>query len=271
VRYVDEIRFSPVAVGSSPISIGAAAVPLSSLAPASLERGASVLYRENLTPVAPASCDVEGEDLGGLAREIRGRIAAVPLPSGYRIEIGGRVEGQTRAFGQLASILALGMFAVFAVLVAQFRSVRASLLVLFTIPPALVGAVLFLAATGVPLNVPRLMGRPAHVGLVVKSGILLVQNAISTAQGGMPRANGARRGRRRPPSDLMTTCARSSDSFPGLSLGAGSELQRPLAIVSSSAVSSSRPLRRCSCSTRSRGRSCGRRGAAPGPDRGRGG
>src|SRR5207245_2947734 len=83
-----------------------------------------------------------GGDLGGLVTEVGRRLRDLSLPAGYRIEVGGRAESQARAFRQLMIVLGLGIMAVFAVLVAQFRAGRAALLVLFTVPPALAGGVL---------------------------------------------------------------------------------------------------------------------------------
>ena len=233
VRLGDEFRFRPDALASTPFAIGSSIVPLSRLAPPVRETVPSVLYRENLSPVAPASCDVEGGDIGGLAREIDRRLAGLTLPAGYRIEIGGRVESQARAFAQILSILAFGLFAVFAVLVAQLRSARAALLVLLTVPPALVGAVVLLAATGVPLNVSSMMGVVLLVGLVVKNGILLVQHALLKTRAGVPAGAAiVSAGRRRLRPILMTTLCTIFGLLPlAFSFGAGSELQRPLAVV----------------------------------------
>ena len=197
------------------------------------EKGASVLLRENLSPAAVASGDVEGGDLGGVVKEVRRRLSDLALPPGYRIEIGGLAESQARAFRQLAVVLVLGILAVFAVLVAQFHSGRAAILVLLTVPPALAGGVLFLAAAGVPLNVSSLMGLVLLIGLVVKNGVLLIGVALERMGSGIPLSaslSGAGRRRLRP--ILMTTLCTIFGLLPlALSLGAGSELQRPLAVA----------------------------------------
>ena len=233
VRFPDDVRFRPDALVSWPIALGPSAVPISSVARAVSETGASVLLRENLSPAAVATSDVEGEDLGGLVKEVGHRLSDLTLPPGYRIEVGGRAESQARAFRQLLVVLGLGITAVFAVLVAQFHAGRAALLVLFTVPPALAGGVLFLAAARVPLNVSSLMGLVLLVGLVVKNGILLIEVALQRLGAGMalPAAlRGAGRRRLRP--ILMTTLCTIFGLLPlAFSLGAGSELQRPLAVA----------------------------------------
>jgi len=233
VRFPDAVRFRAEALATWPLALGPSAAPISSLARVVEDKGASVLLRENLSPAAVATGDVEGGDLGGLVKEVRRRLQDMVLPAGYRIEVGGRAESQARAFQQLVVVLVLGILAVFAVLVAQFRAGRAALLVLLAVPPALAGGLLFLAVAGVPLNVSSLMGLVLLVGLVVKNGVLLIDIALERLRDGLPlpvALSGAGRRRLRP--ILMTTLCTIFGLLPlALSLGAGSELQRPLAVA----------------------------------------
>jgi multidrug efflux pump subunit AcrB len=149
------------------------------------------------------------------------------------MEIGGRAESQARAFREILLVLGLGVLVVFAVLVAQFRSARAALLVLLTVPPALGGGILFLAVTRVALNVSSLMGLVLLVGLVVKNGILLVESAMGRLEAGDALAVALRHaGGRRLRPILMTTLCTVFGLLPlAFALGAGSELQRPLAVA----------------------------------------
>ncbi len=233
VRFPDAVRFSKDAAGAFPVAVAGAALPISRLAPYAEASGASVLYRENLSPVVPASADVEGGDLGAAVRAVSSRLAKLSLPPGYRLEIGGRAESQGRAFRDLAQVLGLGVLAVFAVLVAQFRSAKAALLVLLLVPVALSGGVLSLFTCGVPLNVSSVIGLVLLVGLVVKNGILLVEKAQELIrEGEAPASALASAARRRLRPILMTTLCTVFGLLPlAFAWGAGSELQRPLAIA----------------------------------------
>lgn len=233
VRFPDAWRFDPARLAQLPIAAGGGTVPVSSLATPSRTLRPSELLRENLVPVALATTDLEGNDIGGLASEVKRRLAGLVVPSGYRIELGGQAESQKAAFAQLLAVLALGVLAVFALLVGQFRSGRAAILVLMTVPPALAGGVIFLRVTNVPLNVSSLMGLVLLVGLVVKNGILLIENALARVEDGQPLAVAIRHaGRRRLRPILMTTLCTIFGLLPlALGLGAGSELQRPLAVA----------------------------------------
>ena len=233
VRFPDDIRFDPVRLDASPLSVGSVPTPLARFATVSEQTGPGLLRRENLVPTIIAAADVEGNDLGGLTREVRRRLAGIDLPAGYRLEIGGRAESQARAFKQLGVVALLGLVVVFAVLVGQFGSARAALLVLLTIPPAIAGGLIALAITRTTLDVSSLMGLVLLVGLVVKNGILLVGAALTRVHEGAPLAEallGAAERRLRP--ILMTTACTVFGLLPlAFALGPGSELQRPLAVV----------------------------------------
>lgn len=233
VRFPDDWRLNPERLASLPIAVGGTTIPVSELAAPKRVMKPSVLLRENLVPVALATADLEGSDIGGLATEVARRLAGLPLPPGYRIDLGGQAESQKAAFKQLLSVLLLGVLAVFSLLVGQFQSSRAAFLVLLTVPPAIAGGLLFLRVTHVPLNVSSLMGLVLLVGLVVKNGILLVENAVVRIEEGQPIRVAIRHaGRRRLRPILMTTLCTIFGLLPlAFGVGAGSELQRPLAVA----------------------------------------
>lgn len=233
VRFPDAVRFDPERLDAAPLAVGTAAVSFSRFAEASNRKGEGMLRRENLLPTIMATADIEGGDLGGATREVRRRLAGISVPAGYRVEVGGQAESQARAFKQMTLVALLGIVAVFAVLVAQFRSAKAALLVLLTIPPAIAGGLVALAVTRTSLDVSSLMGLVLLVGLVVKNGILLIGLALSRMEDGTPLGEaliGAAERRLRP--IVMTTACTVFGLLPlAFALGPGSELQRPLAVV----------------------------------------
>jgi CzcA family heavy metal efflux pump len=234
VRYPDEVRFDPARVASLALAYGpAGAVPVSALAPPERAAVPTVLVRENLRPVVIVTADHEGRDLGAVSRDVQERLRGLPLPEGYRVEMGGQAEGQARTFADLTAVLGFGLLAVLVVLVAQFRYARHALLVLALVPLALVGALLTLLAANVPLNASSLMGCVLLVGLVVKNGILLVEQFEVALDGGQPVEQAVlAAGTLRVRPILMTTLATLAGLTPlALGIGAGAELQRPLAVA----------------------------------------
>lgn len=234
LRYPDEVRFSPEAIRELPVQAASGQrLTLRSVADVSEPPRPSVLFRENLRPVLLASGDVEGGDLGGVAAALRKRLAKVEPPKGGSIEIGGRAESAKASQAELAGVFLLGLLAVLAVLVGQFRAVLPSLLILATVPPALAGAFALLWAAGVPLNASSLIGLVLLAGLVVKNGILLVERAQrNVALGLPPRLAALEAARRRVRPILMTTLCTIFGLLPlALGLGAAGEMQRPLALA----------------------------------------
>ena len=154
------------------------------------------------------------------------------MPPGYRVALGGQIEGERATVRQLASVGGFALLLVLTVLAGQFKRLRVAMLVLVTVPVAIVGALGALIVTATPLNASSLMGCVLLVGLVVKNGVLLLEEAEKLAE-----AEGAERavvlaGDRRVRPVLMTTLATLAGLFPlALGIGAGAELQRPLAIT----------------------------------------
>jgi multidrug efflux pump subunit AcrB len=122
---------------------------------------------------------------------------------------------------------------VFVILVVQFRRFTAAVVILAAAPLSLGGALLLLRVTGVDLNVSSAMGLILLVGLVVKNGIVLLDFADRRHEEGLDMEASvleAARVRLRP--ILMTTLCTLFGLLPlALGLGAGAELQKPLAIA----------------------------------------
>jgi multidrug efflux pump subunit AcrB len=233
VRLPDEIRFDPDQIENLPLAYGKP-VPLSAVSTMDRPVGPSVLTRENLSPVIIMDAATKtGVDLGTAARAVKQHLEGIDLGRGYRFEVGGQVESAGDAQRELLGVLGLGVALVLGILIVQLRSLRLALVVLLGAPLALVGAIVTLVLAGVPLNASSLMGCVLLAGLVVKNGILLLERARHEHETGVPFAEAlARAGERRLRPILMTTAATIAGLFPlALGFGAGSELQRPLAIA----------------------------------------
>jgi len=189
--------------------------------------------RENLRSMAMITAGIEDRDLGSVAADARKAMAGLPLPVGYLVEVGGQDEAQRQAFHELALVLGVAGALVLLVLVAQFGAFVPALVILAVAPLSFAGAFLLLLATGTELNVSSAMGLILLVGLVVKNGIMLIDYTHRLEAGGMPLREAmseAAAVRLRP--ILMTTLCTLFGLFPlALGLGAGAELQKPLALA----------------------------------------
>jgi len=233
VRAPDDVRFSPSAIADFPLAYGGGTVPLSAVAEVSKPRGQAVLRRENLRSMALITAGVRGSDLGGATASVSRELAKWRPPAGYTFEVGGQAETAGRARADLARVFGLGIVLVLGILLVQLGSERLAFVVILGAPLSLVGAFLTLAATGIALNASSLMGCVLLAGLVVKNGILLLDRAnIEHATCPDFGEALARAGERRLRPILMTTAATIAGLIPlALGIGAGSELQRPLAVA----------------------------------------
>ena len=234
VRYPDAVRFDPAKVAATGVrGPQGAVVPLGALAHPETVPGESVLVRENLREMAFVTGHLEGRSLGSAVADVRSALASVKLPVGYTTEVGGQYESQQQAFRQILAVLAIAASLVLLLLVIEFRSFIPAAIILAAAPLSFGGALLILLATGTELNVSSAMGFILLIGLTVKNGIVMLDYAHRLRDAGMPLGDAIRRAARvrlRP--ILMTTLCTLFGLLPlSLGLGAGAELQQPLALV----------------------------------------
>jgi multidrug efflux pump subunit AcrB len=189
--------------------------------------------RENLRQMALVTARLENRDLGSAVDEIRSMLGSMQLPVGYTWEVGGQYDSQRRSFRELLLVSGIATALVFVILVVQFRGFTAALIILAAAPLSLGGALGLLLLTHTDLNVSSAMGLILLVGLVVKNGIVLLDFVEMRYAEGMPMYDAileAARVRLRP--ILMTTLCTLFGLLPlALGLGAGAELQKPLALA----------------------------------------
>lgn len=247
VRAPDSVRYNAQRLGTLPVFSTATgqSAPLSSLAEFTTADVLSEHLRENQQQMIALTAGVEGRALSDVISDVKTILAEHPAPEGVRVELGGRYAGQQEAFRALMLVLALAVLSVTAVMVVQFRSFVEPLVVLLAAPLSFVGALVLLILTGTPLNVSSFMGLILLVGLIVKNGIILLDFTRHRMQSeGVDLETGIReaaRVRLRP--ILMTTLCTLFGLLPlALGLGAGSELQRPLALAVIGGLAISTPI-----------------------------
>jgi CzcA family heavy metal efflux pump len=233
LRYPDAIRWDAEALARSPIAYGPHALPLGQVVSFDRPLAPAVLRRDGLRPAIIMTAGAKTGDLGGAEQAIRSALKDVPLPRGTQVEYGGQAASAAGARAELVQVALVATVLVLLVLILQLGSLRLALVVLVGAPLSTVGALLVLAIADLPLDVSSMTGLVLLVGLVVKNGILLLEHFQHEVAAGKPVQEAiiaAARRRLRPV--LMTTCATLAGLAPlAFGIGAGSELQRPLAVA----------------------------------------
>ena len=238
VRLPESIRENTDAIGRLQIPVatagGRAFVPLEEVATIAMEKGPNQISRENGKRRVVVTANVRGRDLGSFITEVQQKVGAeVEIPSGYWVSYGGTFEQLISAAKRLQLVVPVVLALIFALLFALFRSVRDSAIVFSGVPLALTGGVAALLLRGMPLSISAAVGFIALSGVAVLNGVVLVSFIRGLIEEGRDPQQAIRDGaltRLRPV--LMTALVASLGFVPmALNVGAGAEVQRPLATV----------------------------------------
>lgn len=209
-------------------------IPLDNLAKVGVREGPALINRSMGKRRIVVGVNVQDRDLGGFVAELQQKVdKEVKLPPGYYIEWGGQFHNMERAMHHLMIIVPITIAAIFFLLFVLFQSVRFAALIITVLPLASIGGVLGLFISGEYLSVPASVGFIALWGIAVLNGVVLVSYIRKLRAEGMPQEEAIREGARlrfRPV--MMTATVAALGLVPFLfARGAGSEIQRPLAIV----------------------------------------
>ncbi|WP_343691868.1 efflux RND transporter permease subunit [Chitinophaga sp.] len=195
--------------------------------------GESVLERSDRLNSITVNANVAGRPTGTVAAEIKEKVARVKLPEGVSIEYLGDVKNQGDAFGSLGLALITAILLVYLIMVALYESVIYPFVVLFSIPVALIGALLALALSMETLNIFSIIGMIMLLGLVSKNAILIVDFTNHLKEKGATVEDAlVEAGEERLRPILMTTLAMIFGMLPiALARGAGSEVKNGMAWV----------------------------------------
>ena len=116
----------------------------------------------------------DGYNVTKATTAVQKALGSVTLPEGVTVEFDGENEQIMNAMQQLLLMLLLGVVLVYLIMVAQFQSLKAPFIVMFTIPLAFTGGFLALLLSGIEVSVISLIGFVMLVGIIVNNGIVLV-------------------------------------------------------------------------------------------------
>jgi HAE1 family hydrophobic/amphiphilic exporter-1 len=208
-------------------------IRLSAVADVVSSQGPSEIHRISQERVAIVSANLHYGDLGTAVKEVQDLIRDNPLAAGVTTHIGGQSEELDASVNSLIFALALAIFLVYLVMASQFESLLHPFVIMFSIPLALVGAVLALKLTMTPLSVVVFIGLIMLAGIVVKNAIVLIDRVNQLREEGVDKINAiiqAAESRLRPIS--MTTLCTLLGFMPlAIGIGDGNEVRAPMAIT----------------------------------------
>uniref|UniRef100_UPI0026380497 efflux RND transporter permease subunit n=1 Tax=uncultured Caulobacter sp. TaxID=158749 RepID=UPI0026380497 len=209
-------------------------VPLQDVARIEMVIGPNQISREDGKRRVVVTANVRGRDLGSFITEVQQKVGAeVDLPAGYWITYGGTFEQLISAAKRLQLVVPAALLLIFGLLYALFRSVKDAAIVFSGVPLALTGGVAALLLRGLPLSISAGVGFIALSGVAVLNGVVMVSFIRALRQQGADLDHAIHEGaltRLRPV--LMTALVASLGFVPmAFNVGAGAEVQRPLATV----------------------------------------
>jgi cobalt-zinc-cadmium resistance protein CzcA len=235
VRLADSARNSASAIRNLRLEAhDGTRIPIDQVARVEEVLAPGTIRREGGNRRIAVEASVTGRDLGGTAAEVRERLAAgLQMPSGYFVEVGGRVEQQEQAARSLTIAIVAALIAVFALLYLALGSFAETGVILATLPTAFVGGIVALLIAGETWNVSSLVGLIGLFGIAVQNSLVLVAQTRTLIAEGRPFREALREasiGRVRP--KIMTASTAILGLLPLLVLNMhGTEIERPLAIV----------------------------------------
>jgi HAE1 family hydrophobic/amphiphilic exporter-1 len=233
VRLEDASRENIEALLGETLPFEDRAVPLRDLVSYEIVRGPREIRRENQQREVLVTANLKGRKLSQVTPSIDKAIAALSLPTDYRVTWSGEREEMSRSFRSLILALLLAALLTYMIMAAQFESLVHPFIVMFTLPMGAAGAIIALLLTGGTLNVISIIGMVVLVGIVVDNATVKIDYTNQLRRGGMPLREAVEEGshvRLRP--ILMSTGSTLVGLIPmALALERGAELMQPLAVV----------------------------------------
>jgi hypothetical protein len=195
--------------------------------------GPSEIHRADQTRVALVSSNLRGVDLGTAVKEVQQLVREHPLGADVRLAFGGQSEELDSSIRSLLFAFGLAIFLVYLVMASQFESLLHPFVIMFSVPLAMVGAVLALWLSRSPVSVVVFIGLILLVGIVVKNAIVLIDKVNQLREEGVAKREAICQGAesRLRPIAMTTLCTLFGFAPAGLLRRRRREVRAPMAIT----------------------------------------
>ncbi|MDB5380212.1 MAG: czcA [Rubritepida sp.] len=177
VRYPRGLRSDPQGIATQVLVQGmqGAAIPLGQVAAVQLRRGPPTIRTENAQLVNYVYVDMHGRDVGGYVADAQRAVAEqVRMPTGYHIEWSGQFEYLQRAKAKLAIVVPVTLLLIFVLLYLNFGRLTETLIVMLSVPFALVGGVWLMHLMHFNRSVAVAVGFIALAGVAAETGVIML-------------------------------------------------------------------------------------------------
>jgi Cu(I)/Ag(I) efflux system membrane protein CusA/SilA len=177
VRYPRELRSDPEQIAREVLvpTMDGAMIPLGQVANVEIAKGAPAIRTENALLSAYIYVDIRGRDIGSYVRDARRAVQEqVKLPPGYFVTWSGQFEYMERAIEKLKIVVPVTIGLIFLLLYMNFRRMTETLIVMLSVPFALVGGVWLMALLGYNMSVAVAVGFIALAGVAAETGVVML-------------------------------------------------------------------------------------------------
>ncbi|MCL2854152.1 MAG: efflux RND transporter permease subunit [Defluviitaleaceae bacterium] len=234
ITYGDFVEPNRVSIENMQITTAGGYVPLSTIAAVHEDIGFASISRVNRNRFVTISGGLEdGFNVALVNAEIEALLEDFEPMGDTRIVIAGEMEMITDAMNDLILMIALGLLLTYLIMVAQFQSISAPFVIMFTIPLAFTGGFVSLMVAGMPLSIVAMIGLILLSGVAINNGIVLVSRIVQDRWEGMTKVEAiVDAGRKRLRPILMTAISTIfAMSVLALGFGEGTEMMQPMAVA----------------------------------------
>ena len=177
VRYPRELRSDPQQIASQVLipTMDGAMIPLGQVAKVVVAKGTPGIRTENGLLSAYIYVDIRGRDIGGYVAEAKKAVAdQVKFPAGYYVTWSGQFENMEHAIEKMKVVIPVTLLSIFLLLYLNFRRITETLIVMLSVPFALVGGVWLMWGLGYNLSVAVAVGFIALAGVAAETGVIML-------------------------------------------------------------------------------------------------
>lgn len=176
VRLQPEDRLSTLDLGNIAVRAGnGQIVPVSAVVRSERRRSPTTIERVDGQRVTYITANLQsGAALGDVIEKLQSQLREITLPDGFSLVFSGEYQEQQKARGDFTLSIIMALILIYMVMAAQFERFVDPLIVMVSVPLAIIGVVPTLLLTGTSLNIQSLMGIVMLIGIVVNNAIVLV-------------------------------------------------------------------------------------------------